>query len=226
MRIGIIGAGFIGRAVARLVLAAGHDVMLSNSRGPETMSILLKSIPGSRIGTVAEAARFGTIVLLAIPFKHYRRVPADWLRGKTVLDATNYYPKRDGRIDSLDQREITTSRLVAEHLYGSSVVKVFNAILAEDLLSDLRPKGAADRRALPIAGDDPAAKKQVTELLDEIGFDTVDAGSLDESWRFERAKPAYCIPFDVCGLKIALAAADRQLELAHGSWRREKRTIP
>lgn len=223
MQMGIIGAGLIGRAVARLVLAAGHEVMLSNSRGPESMSSLLDDIPGSRIGTVAEAAQFGTMVLLAIPLKHYRSVSAEWLNGKIVLDANNYYPERDGRVDALDQHETTTSRLIAEHLHGSKVVKVFNAVLAEDLLSDLRPKGAAQRRALPVAGDDLAAKARVIKLLDEIGFDAVDAGSLDESWRFERAKPAYCIPFDKNGLKVALAAADRRIELPHGSWRREKR---
>ena len=138
----------------------------------------------------------------------------------SVLDANNYYPERDGHIAALDRFETTTSRLLAEHLPHSSVVKVFNAILAQDLVQDARPKAAPDRRALPIAADDPAAKALVIKLLDEIGFDAVDAGSLDESWRFERAKPAYCIPLDKEGLKVALAAAHRQVELPEGSWRR------
>ncbi len=123
-------------------------------------------------------------------------------------------------IAALDRFETTTSRLLAEHLPHSSVVKAFNAILAQDLVQDARPKAAPDRRALPIAADDPAAKALVIKLLDEIGFDAVDAGSLDESWRFERAKPAYCIPLDKEGLKVALAAAHRQVELPEGSWRR------
>jgi predicted dinucleotide-binding enzyme len=219
MRIGIIGAGFIGRAVAQLVIAAGHEAMLSNSRGPQTLSSVISDIPGSQAGTIEDAANFGEVVLVAIPFEHYRSIPADWLNGKIVLDANNYYPDRDGHIAALDRFETTTSRLLAEHLPHSRVVKVFNAILADDLLQHSRPKAAADRRALPVAADDPAAKTLAIKLLDDLGFDSVDTGSLDESWRFERAKPAYCIPLDKEGLKVALAAAQRQVELPHGSWR-------
>lgn len=156
---------------------------------------------------------------MAIPFKHYPSVPATYLRGKIVLDANNYYPERDGRIAALDRFETTTSRLLAEHLRYSSVVKVFNAILAQDLTQDSLPKAAPDRRALPIAAD-AAANALVIQLLDEIGFDAVDAGTRDESWRFERAKPAYCIPQDKQGLKAALAAARREIKLPDGSWRR------
>nr|WP_311972168.1 NAD(P)-binding domain-containing protein [Pseudomonas baltica] len=219
MKIGIIGAGFIGRSVAQLALAAGHEVMLSNSRGPKSLSSVMSNLPGSQVGTVEQAAQFGDLVLLAIPFEHYRSIAARWLEGKTVLDANNYYPERDGHIAALDRFETTTSRLLAEHLCGARVVKVFNAILAQDLLQDGRPRGAADRRALPIAADDAQAAQQVIKLLDELGFDAVDAGNLDDSWRFERAKPAYCRPFDQAGLKQALAAAERQVELPHGSWR-------
>ncbi|HEC53996.1 MAG TPA: NADP oxidoreductase, partial [Gammaproteobacteria bacterium] len=132
MKIGIIGAGFIGRAVAQLALAAGHEVMLSNSRGPQSMSSVLSGIRGVQVGTAQDAAQFGELVLLAIPFEHYRSVPAQWLEGKTVMDANNYYPNRDGHIPVLDRFETTTSRLVAEHLSQSTVVKVFNAILAPD----------------------------------------------------------------------------------------------
>jgi hypothetical protein len=220
MRIGIIGAGFIGRAVAQLVIAAGHEAMLSNSRGPQTMSSILSGIRGSQVGTIEEAAQFGDVVLVAIPLAHYRSLPARLLEGKTVLDANNYYPGRDGHIAALDRFETTTSRLLAEHLPDANVVKVFNAILAQDLVQDARPAAAPDRRALPIAADDPVAEALVIKLLDEIGFDAVDAGSLDESWRFERAKPAYCIPLDKEGLKAALAAAEREVELPDGSWRR------
>jgi predicted dinucleotide-binding enzyme len=213
MNIGIIGAGFIGRAVAQLALAAGHEVMLSNSRGPQTMSSVVSGIRGVQVGTAQEAAEFGELVLLAIPFEHYPSVPAQWLEGKIVMDANNYYPDRDGRIPVLDRFETTTSRLVAEHLSQSTVVKAFNAIRAPELTQDARSRGAPDRRALPVAADDPVAKAQVIALLDEFGFDAVDAGGLDESWRFERAKPAYCVALDKEGLKAALSAAEREVEL-------------
>ncbi|CAH0225577.1 NADP oxidoreductase [Pseudomonas sp. PA-7-1E] len=213
MKIGVIGAGFIGRAVAQLALAAGHEVMLSNSRGPHTMSSVVSGILGVQVGSADDAARFGDVVLVAIPFQHYRSVPAQWLEGKTVMDANNYYPDRDGHIPELDRFETTTSRLLADHLTHSHVVKVFNAIFAPDLTQDARPHGAPDRRALPVAADDATAKAVVTQLLDELGFDAVDAGELDESWRFERAKPAYCVRLDQAGLKAALAAAERAVEL-------------
>ncbi|MFL1502486.1 NADPH-dependent F420 reductase [Pseudomonas sp. S191] len=213
MKIGVIGAGFIGRAVAQLALAAGHEVMLSNSRGPQTMSSVLSGILGVQVGSADDAAKYGDVVLVAIPLEHYRSVPAQWLEGKTVMDANNYYPDRDGHIAVLDRFETTTSRLLAEHLPHAHVVKVFNAIFAPDLTQHGRPHGAPDRRALPVAADDATAKAQVIKLLDELGFDAVDAGGLDESWRFERAKPAYCVPLDQAGLTAALAAAERTVEL-------------
>ena len=213
MKIGVIGAGFIGRAVAQLALAAGHEVMLSNSRGPQTMSSVRSGILGVQVGSAEDAARFGEVILVAIPFEHYRSVPAQWLEGKTVLDANNYYPERDGHFPALDRFETTTSQLLAEHFSQSQVVKVFNAIFAPDLTQDARPRGAANRRALPVAADDPVAKAQVIHLLDELGFDAVDAGGLAQSWRLERGKPAYCVPLDQAGLKAALAAAERTVEL-------------
>lgn len=213
MNIGVIGAGFIGRAVAQLALAAGHEVMLSNSRGPQTMSSVLSGIPGVQVGRAEDAAKFGELVLIAIPLEHYRAVLPQWLEGKTVMDANNYYPQRDGHIPVLDRFETTTSRLLADHLPHAHVVKVFNAIFAPELTQDARPHGATDRRALPVAADDAAAKTQVIRLLDELGFDAVDAGGLDESWRFERAKPAYCVRLDQHALKAALAAAERTVEL-------------
>lgn len=219
MKIGIVGAGFIGRAVAQLMLQAGHKAMLSNSRGPKTLTSVAAGIRGSQIGTLEQAVAFGDMVLVAIPLEHYRSLPADLLKGKIVLDANNYYPDRDGHIAALDRHETTTSRLLAEHLAQSTVVKAFNAILAADLLSDARPQGAEDRRALPIASDDAAATQQVAELLNQIGFDAVDAGGLDDSWRFERAKPAYCARLDSKGLTQALAQAQRDIEVELGSLR-------
>lgn len=219
MRIGIIGAGFTGRAVARLAVTHGHKVMVSNSRGPETLASMVSGI-GCRVGTVEEATTFGDIVVVAIPLKHYLSIPVAPLTGKVVLDANNYYPERDGQIAELDARMTTTSEMLARHLPQSSIVKAFNAILANDLEKDGRPAGSPDRRALPIAGDDAMAKAMGAKLLDQLGFDTLDAGSLSESWRFERAKPAYCIPLDHNGLRDALAAAERDVDLPDGSWRR------
>lgn len=218
MRIGIIGAGFIGCAVARLAVPHGHEVMISNSRGPESLAGLAADI-GCQAGRPEDAAAFGEVVLVAIPFRNYQAIPAAPLRGKVVIDANNYYPDRDGRVAELDARTTTTSQMLAQHLPGSSVVKTFNAILAKDLETDGRPAGSADRRALPIAGDDRGAKALVAGLLDQFGFDPLDAGPLCESWRFERAKPAYCIPLDLEGLTRALAAARRNEDLPHGSWR-------
>lgn len=219
MRVGIIGAGFIGRAVAQLLLAAGHEAMLSNSRGPQTLTSVAAGIRGSQIGTVEQAAAFGEMVLVAIPFTRYRDLPASLLAGKIVLDANNYYPDRDGHIAELDRFETTTSEMIAAHLPDARLVKVFNAILAQDLLDDGRPAGDPERRALPIAANDPQAKDSVARLLDELGFDAVDGGDLKDSWRFERAKPAYCIPLNRAELIRALAAAEREVELPHGSWR-------
>ncbi|CAH2603293.1 NADP oxidoreductase [Rhodovastum atsumiense] len=219
MRIGIIGAGFIGRAVARLAVAAGHEVMVSNSRGPHTLT----SIPpgtGAGIGTVAQAARFGEIGLVAIPLHQIHTLPADTLAGRIVLDANNYYPARDGAIAELDAHHITTSELLARHLPHARIVKAFNAILATDLEKGGQVLESGRRRALPIAGDDPAAKAVAAGLLEQFGFDVVDAGTLAESWRFERAKPAYCMPLDREALLGALAAAERDKGVPEGSWRR------
>ena len=218
MKIGIIGAGFIGRTVAKLAVAAGHDAMVSNSRGPKSLSSMPSGI-GCKIGTVEEAARFGDIVLIAVPFTAYTEIAPTLLAGKIVMDANNYYPERDGNIPLLDHYETTTSQMLAGHFVDSHVVKTFNAILATDLDTHGRPAGTGDRRALPIAGDDADSKKIVADLLDQLGFDSVDAGQLKDSWRFERAKPAYCVRLDRKNLVEALAAAERDVEVEPGSWR-------
>jgi predicted dinucleotide-binding enzyme len=206
MKIGIIGAGFIAHAVAAVAIKHGHEVMVSNTRGPETLFSLVATV-GCKAGTPEAAARFGDIVLVAIPLKAYRTIPVAPLDGKIVLDANNYYPGRDGHIDELDRNEITTSELLARHLPKSKVVKVFNAIKAADIETDGRPGGVLDRRAHPIAGDDAAAKKVVADLLDQFGFDVVDAGPLSEGWRFQKGTPAYCVPMVSRQLQEALAAA-------------------
>jgi predicted dinucleotide-binding enzyme len=203
MQIGIIGAGSVGSAVAAVATRQGHDVMVSNARSPDRLSSFVDSI-GCKAGTPAEAAVFGDIVLLAIPLKAYHTVPVAQLEGKIVIDATNYHPERDGHIDELDRDESTTSELLARHLPKSTIIKAFNAITATDIESDGLPSGWPGRRALPIAGDDAVAKKVVAALLDELGYDTVDAGPLVEGRRFQNNTPAYCIPMDFRGLQATV----------------------
>lgn len=218
MKIGIIGAGFIGRALAHLAVAQGHEVMIANSRGPHTLTSTAVALH-CKTGTVLEAARFAEVVILAIPFQAIFQLDAVAFDGRIVIDANNYYPHRDGAIAELDAQQATTSGLLARQLPGARVVKAFNAILQDDIEKDARPTGALDRRALPLAGDDAAAKQVVANLVDAFGFDPVDAGSLAESWRFERAMPCYCVPLNSDALKAALACAERGKEVPYGAWR-------
>ncbi|MGH8636050.1 MAG: NADPH-dependent F420 reductase [Burkholderiales bacterium] len=190
--IGFIGAGNIGSQLARLAVAHGYRVVVSNSRGPETLSGLVAELGTSaRAATPIEAARAGDLVVVTVPLKNYRQVPVEPLAGKIVIDTNNYYPQRDGHIPELDNESTTTSELLQAHLPTSRVVKAFNHIYARELTTDGLPAGAKDRRALVIAGDDPGAKSPVTHLLDQFGFDTVDAGPLKEGWRIQRDTPGY-----------------------------------
>jgi 8-hydroxy-5-deazaflavin:NADPH oxidoreductase len=208
--IGLIGAGQIGSQVARLAVASGYDVVISNSRGPETLSSLVAELgPKARAATPAEAAGAGDIVVVTIPLKHYRQVPVEPLAGKIVIDTNNYYPHRDGHITELDNESTTTSELLQAHLPASKVVKAFNHIHAAQLTTDGRPAGTTNRRALVIAGDDPDAKATVTGLLDRFGFDTVDAGPLEEGWRIQRDTPGYGPRRTAEELKKDLASAKR-----------------
>ncbi|MFM0302187.1 NADPH-dependent F420 reductase [Paraburkholderia sediminicola] len=218
MKIGILGAGFLGRAMATVAKNHGHEVMISNSRDPRTL-ISTAAVLGCALGTAEEAAKFGDVVVVTVPFSNIDALPAAALDGKIVIDTCNYYPDRDGQIEALNSRSTTTSQMLAAALPGAKVVKAFNAILAKDLETDGKPAGAANRRALPIASDNAQAKHVVTGLLDQFGFDPVDAGALADSWRFERAKPVYCIALDRAGITEGLAAAQRDVELPHGSWR-------
>ncbi len=212
--IGLIGAGHIGSQIARLAVARGYDVVLSNSRGPETLSALVQELgPKARAGTVFEAASAGDIVVVTIPLMSYRQVPVEPLVGKVVIDTNNYYPKRDGHIPELDDESTTTSELLQAHLPKSKVVKGFNPIYAAELTLHGQPKGSKNRRALVIAGDDAAAKQTVTRLLDEFGFDTVDAGPLAEGWRIQRDTPGYGPRRNAEELRQDLAAARRYRDM-------------
>jgi predicted dinucleotide-binding enzyme len=209
-RIGLIGAGRIGSQIARLAVASGYDVVISNSRGPQTLSALLKELGArARAGTALEAAQAGDIVVVTIPLKNYRQVPVEPLAGKVVIDTNNYYPERDGHIPELDDEKTTTSELLQAHLPKSKVVKAFNHIYAAELTTHGQPAGSKNRRALVIAGDDPTAKKTVTHLLDQFGFDTVDAGPLKEGWRIQRDTPGYGPRRTAEELRRDLAAATR-----------------
>jgi 8-hydroxy-5-deazaflavin:NADPH oxidoreductase len=208
--IGLIGAGHIGSQVARLAVEHGYDVVISNSRGPETLADLVAELGArARAATPSEAAAAGDIVVVSVPLKNYRDVPVAPLAGKIVIDTNNYYPDRDGRIPELDNETTTTSELLQVHLPSSKVVKAFNHIYAAQITTDGRPAGTPNRRALAIAGNDTTANQVVTRLLDEFGFDTVVIGPLSESWRIQRDTPGYGPRRDAAQLREDLAAAQR-----------------
>jgi 8-hydroxy-5-deazaflavin:NADPH oxidoreductase len=191
MRIGIVGAGRIGHALAVRFAAAGHEVMLSNSRGPDTLAEVVASIEGDvRAGTVADAARFGEVVAVAIPPRALRDLPPESFAGRIVVDANNYFPEFDGEIPELAGDKTTTSEVLASVLPDATVVKAFNTVYFQRLLEESRPDQPADERlAIPIAGDDENAKRTVLDLIDQIGFTGVDAGTLAESRALQPGSP-------------------------------------
>jgi 8-hydroxy-5-deazaflavin:NADPH oxidoreductase len=212
MKIGIIGAGHIGGSLTRRFRALGHDVSVANSRGPETLAALAKET-GAKPVSVKDAVRGKDVVIVTIPEKSVPLLPKDLFAGAgdetVVVDTGNYYPQqRDGRIDAIE-KGTTESRWVAQQL-GRPVVKAFNNIYAKHLLESGHPKGTAGRIALPVAGDDAKAKSVVLRLVDEIGFDGVDAGTLDESWRQQPGTPVYGTDFDADGVRRALSAAQKE----------------
>src|SRR5437764_3779170 len=183
MKIGIIAAGHIGGTTAKLFVDAGHEVAISNSRGPETLRDLVADLgPKAHATTASEAARFGDVVLLAIPFKDFTSLPVDDLRDKIVIDANNYYPNRDGHFEQLDSKELASSEMIAQHLDGARVVKAFNTIWFEHLKTKGKKDAPIDeRRVIPISGDDAEAKRIVSKLIEEIGFGPYDLGALHGS---------------------------------------------
>ena len=221
MTVGFIGSGHIGTVVARLSVTAGYHVIMSNSRGPQTLTDLADELgPLAEAATGEQAAARGDLVVVTIPLRAYRSVPVAPLAGKVVIDTCNYYPQRDGRFAELDRGSLTSSELVQQHLPGARVVKAFNNIFYRHLLALSRPAGAADRSFLPIAGDSADAKAQASAFLDAIGYGAVDAGPLAESWRQEPGTPVYGAPYgpfsdpvgtpaDETTVRAALAKATR-----------------
>jgi len=209
MKIGIIGAGHIGGTLTRRLARIGHEVFVANSRGPQTLAGLARET-GAKAVTAKEAARAGEVVIVTIPEGKIPDLPKDLFAGVpesvVVVDTGNYYPQqRDGRIEGIEEG-MTESRWV-QHQLGRPVVKAFNNIYAQHLMDMGKPAGAPGRIALPVAGDDRRAKSVVMKLVDELGFDPVDAGSLDESWRQQPGSPVYTRDFDAKGVQQALAEA-------------------
>ncbi|MEU7590903.1 NAD(P)-binding domain-containing protein [Micromonospora sp. NPDC049230] len=219
--VGFIGSGAIGTAIARLAVDAGHQVVLSNSRGPETLADMAAELgPRASAATSGEAAAAGAIVVIAVPVKAFPHVPAAALAGRTVIDMCNYGPERDGPIPELDNRSLTSSELLLRHLPDAMVVKAFNNIFFKHLLSLARPAGAADRSYLPIVGDSALAKAAVTTFIESIGYSVLDAGPLADSWRQATGTPVWGTPYGPYSnekgqpvgedaIRAALAAATR-----------------
>ncbi|MCU6482312.1 putative dinucleotide-binding enzyme [Arthrobacter silviterrae] len=207
---GIIGAGHIGSQIARKAVQLGYDVVISNSRGPETLAELVAELGGkARAATAAEAAAAADFAVVTVPFGHYLDIPAQPLSGKVVIDTNNYYWERDGHVAALDTGEATVSGLLQEHLADSRVAKGFNHIAAPDITTTGTPAGTENRRALATASDHDDAAALVTALYDEFGFDSVNIGPLSESWRVERDRPAYVVRQNAAELAENLAKAPR-----------------
>ena len=210
--IGLIGSGHIGSTVARLAVDAGHEVVLSNSRGPETLVDLVAELGDlARAGTAEEAAEAGELVVVTIPLKNYRQVPVEALRDKVVIDTNNYYPQRDGHIAELDDESTTVSELLQAHLPESKVIKAFNNIYFQYLIDLARPSDSPERSVLAIAGDDSDAKKWVAALFDELGFDAYDVGPLAEGWRYQRDTAAYAGLYSASPAGVWPPTASRQV---------------
>ena len=212
IKIGIIGSGNIGGALTRRFRAVGHEVAVANSRGPASLADLARET-GAHAARVEEAVRGAAIVAVAVPLKNIENLPpglfADAPADLIVIDTSNYYPQqRDGRIGEIEAG-LPESRWVERHL-GCPVVKVFNSIVAQHLLENGKPAGTAGRIALAVAGDDPGAKATVMRLVNEIGFDAVDAGTIEESWRQQPGSPGYLKDYGVEGVQQALAEARRE----------------
>jgi 8-hydroxy-5-deazaflavin:NADPH oxidoreductase len=208
--IGIIGSGHVGSSLARAAIAHGYDVVLSNSQGPDSLAGLVRDLgPKAMAATSAEAAAAGDFAIVAIPITTIGQVPVEPLAGKVVIATVNYFPGRLGHIAEIDSGATTAPGLLQAHLPTSKVVRAFSMINAAEMSGDGHPEGDPRRRALALAGDDPAAKQLVVRLYDEFGFDAVDIGGLDESWRVDAGQPAFVTRQNVAELKANVAKAKR-----------------
>ena len=208
--VGIIGAGHIGTAIAKGLVDRGYAVVISNSRGPESLAGLVAELGDhASAATAADAAAAGDVVVVTVPLKALGDIPVEPLAGKIVLDTNNYYWERDGHVAALDEKRSTTTGLLQQHLPTSKVVKAFNHIVASEILTTGSPAGTSGRRALATASDSAEAVAFVTDLYDRFGFDTVDIGSIEESWRVERDQPAYVVVQTKDELAANLARAVR-----------------
>ena len=208
--IGFIGTGHVGAQIARAVVAVGYDVILSNARGPSSLGPLVGEFDGrASAATVDEAASAAGLVVVAIPIGDFASVPVAPLVAKTVIVTSNYNRDQEGAVPALDNGQTTVPGLLQAHLPGAHVVRAFSHIDSAEITTDGRPTGTPHRRALAIAGDDPAAKKTVAAIYDAVGFDTLDLGALDEAWRVDRGQPAFIAHLDLPELIAYVARADR-----------------
>ncbi|TFD48939.1 NADP oxidoreductase [Cryobacterium frigoriphilum] len=212
--VAFIGAGHIGSQLARLAIAHGYSVVISNSRGPESLADLVAELgPLARAATVVEASLAGDVVIVTTPLSAVVTLPADDLAGKIVIDTDNYYPDRDGHIPELDDETTTVSERLQVFLPDAHVVKAFNHITASALLTDALPAGSDNRRALVVAGNEASARGVVSRLIDDLGFDVVDLGPLAEGWRIQRDTPGYGPRLDVFELREAVSTAIRYRDM-------------
>jgi predicted dinucleotide-binding enzyme len=213
--IGIIGAGHIGSQIARAAIAHGYEVVIANSRGPETLTELVAELgPKARAATAVEAAAAADVAVVTVPFKAYGSIPVEPLAGKIVIDTNNYYFERDGHVPALDEGRDTVTGMLQKHLPTSRVAKGFNHIGAPQITTDGQPAGTSGRRALATASDHADAAQFVSDLYDQFGFDAVNVGPLSESWRIERDQPAYIVRQTRDELVANIAKAERQAAAA------------
>jgi 8-hydroxy-5-deazaflavin:NADPH oxidoreductase len=209
--IGILGSGHVGSSLARAAIAHGYDVVISNSQGPDTLGGLVADLgPKATAATSAAAAATADFAIVAIPITTIDQVPVEPLAGKVVITTVNYFPDRLGHIAEIDNGTTTAPGLLQAHLPTSKVVRAFSMLDAADMSGDGHPEGDPKRRALALAGDDPAARQLVARLYDEFGFDTVDLGGLDESWRVDAGQPAFVTRQNVAELEANVAKAKRR----------------
>lgn len=218
MKLGIVGAGRISQALATRLVPAGYEIMMSNSRGVEAVSEVAEAY-GCRPGTAADAAQFGDVVVVTVPLNRLGALPVEAIGCRIVIDTCNYYPNRDGDRPEFERGPETTSGYLQKLLPSAKVVKAFNSIMSPQLATGGVAIASGARHALPIASDDPASAKVVEQIVRDAGLDPFFCGGLGESWKFERARPAYCRPLDAHELREVLASTTRTDFVPEGSWR-------